>query len=136
MGEIWQLQDIVKNNLPAVDMPVTHHHSVGTYVREIFMPAGSVVIGKVHATRHINILLTGECTIWTVQGKHKMKAPCIFESMAGVKKVLYMHTDVRYLTVHPTDETDEGKLEGTYIRPEEQGELFPELDSMLIGSEE
>ena len=137
MQEIKQLQQIV-GSVPQIDLPVKHHFSVGSYVREIFMPAGSVVIGKEHATRHLNIVISGRCTVWTVDGKHVYDAkdgPITFESMAGVKKVLYMHTDVIWMTVHPTDETDQARLENIFIRPEEQLSLFPELDMDILALE-
>lgn len=138
MQEIKQLQHIV-GQAPQIDLPLKHHHSVGSYVREIFMPAGSIVIGKEHATRHLNIVVSGRCTVWTVDGKHVYDAkngPITFESMAGVKKVLYMHTDVIWMTVHPTDEIDPDRLEHIFIKPEEQGSLFPELDMDILALEE
>lgn len=137
MQEIKQLQEIV-SIAPQIELPLKHHHSVGAYVREIFMPAGSVVIGKEHATRHLNIVVSGKCTVWTVDGKHVFDAkdgPITFESMAGVKKVLYMHTNVVWMTVHPTDETDPDRLENIFIRPEEQLSLFPELDMDVLALE-
>lgn len=120
---------------PTVDTPVTHHHSDGIYAREMFIPAGTVIVGKVHKTRHLNILVQGEISIWTVHGKHRIKAPCTFESIGGMQKVGYAHTDVVYMTIHPTDETDQDKLEGLFIEAEEQLPLFPELDfQRLIGT--
>jgi hypothetical protein len=134
--EIYRLQDFL-GNFPSVDMPVKHHFSEGTYTREIFMPKGSTVIGKEHATRHTNIVVKGICTVWTVHGKHVYDAstrPISFESMAGVKKVLHMHTDVIWMTVHPnpTNERDQEVLERMFIRPVEQLPLFPELDMELL----
>lgn len=118
---------------PQAEMLVKHHFSEGTYTREIFMPAGTLVVGKEHATRHTNIVCRGICTVWTVHGKHLYDAtsrPISFESMAGVKKVLYMHTDVIWMTVHPNpnNERDQEVLEGMFIRSERQDDLFPELN--------
>lgn len=138
MAEIKQLQGFM-GGLPQIELSTSHHHSVGTYVREIFMPAGSVVVGKEHATRHTNIICKGKCTVWTVDGKwvyDATKAPISFESMAGVKKVLYMHTDVIWMTVHPTDETNQDRIEQLFIKPEEQGSLFPELDNIPLSLED
>jgi len=100
------------------------------------MPAGSIVVGKEHATRHTNIIISGECLISTIHGRHHLKAPCVFESMAGVQKALYMITDVVYMTVHPNPDNvkDEDVLERMFIRPAEQLELFPELNLQKLGS--
>lgn len=118
-----------------VKVEVREHHSPGIYGREMFMDAGCWYVGKTHADRHLNILLSGRLTIFTVYGKKELVGPCIFESMAGVKKVGYAHTDCRYLTIHPnpSNETKEAILEGMFIRPEEQEDLFPELDREMLG---
>ena len=122
---------------PQADMPVKHHFSEGTYTREIFMPAGTLVVGKEHSTRHTNIVCKGICTVWTVHGKHLYDAtdhPISFESMAGVKKVLYMHTDVIWMTVHPNPNNEQCQdiLEGMFIKPAEQEQLFHELGKELL----
>lgn len=118
-------------NLYLPEMPTTHHFSDNIYCREIFMPAHSVVVGKKHATRHLNIVLSGECTVWTVHGKKNLKTGMIFESLAGEQKVVLMKTDVRFLTIHynPDNLREEAELEGKYIRSEEQLPLFPELET-------
>lgn len=133
MADIKQLQEVF-SKAPQVEMPVKHYHSDGVYVREIFMPAGTVVVGKEHATRHLNIILEGECIIWTVHGKIHGRPGMTFESFPGMKKALYILKDTKYMTIHPTDERDQDKLEGICIRPEEQLNLFPELDFDVLGA--
>ena len=44
-----------------------------------------------------------------------LKAPCIFESEAGVAKVAYFHADTVWLNIHPTKETDLSKIEAAVI---------------------
>lgn len=136
---IKQLQQGVAAGLARpVSMPTRHYFSQDIYVREIFMPAGSRVVGKVHATRHLNIILSGECTIWTVHGRIDGKPGMIFESMPGIQKALIMKTDVMYLTVHynPDNLQDQDALEGKYIQSDKQLDLFPELRSLPICKEQ
>lgn len=133
--DIKKLQEVAMQ-MEQVEYPVFHHHSDGMYVREFHMPAGYFVIGKEHKTRHLNILSKGKCTVWTVHGRVELDAtngPKIFESMAGVKKVVLAHTDIVWLTAHATSETDQDRLEGEIIQPVEQGELFPETDKLYLG---
>lgn len=135
MSDIFALQEIAKT-LPQEDYPVVHHHSDGVYVREFHMPAGYFVIGKEHKTRHLNILTKGRCTVWTVHGRHDLDAssgPVTFESMAGMKKVVLAYEDIVWMTIHQTEETDQDRLEGNLIKPEEQLELFPELENDYFG---
>lgn len=100
----------IANNLldlnSPVEMPVKHNHSPGVYVREIFMPAKSVVIGKVHKTRHLNIIQSGLVTIITPYRKFLVAGPCTFESFEGEQKIGIIHEDTVWSTVHVTDKTD------------------------------
>ena len=113
-----------------------NYFSDGTYIREMLIKAGTAVVGKKHKTRHLNILVSGHLSIWTVQGKVTLVGPCIFESLPGVQKVVLAHTDVMYLTIHPTQEKDLDKLEGECIVPVEQKDLFPELDALPLFNKE
>jgi hypothetical protein len=91
--------------------PVTHRFTDGCYLREIFMPKGTVIIGKIHATEHFNIILKGDVTVLTVEGAERITAPHTFTSKAGVQKVVIMHEDCIWQTVHVTDKTDLNDIE-------------------------
>ena len=60
-------------HMPQVECPLKHYFAPGVYLREIFMPAGSVVIGKIHKTEHFNIIQKG-CSRWTPQHHHRRAA--------------------------------------------------------------
>jgi len=86
--------------LPNVDevCTVEHKFSDEVYTREIFMPKGLLIIGKTHKTRHLNVVLTGECDVM-INGEIKnIKAPFTFESLAGSQKTLYIYEDCRWMT--------------------------------------
>lgn len=105
--------------MPQTECPVTHRFAPGVYLREIFMPADTVVIGKIHKTEHFNIILRGACLIVHDDGRREvLKAPDTFVSKAGVQKVLYILEDTIWQTVHVTDETDLQRLEALLITPE------------------
>ena len=100
---------------PQIDCPVSHVFSDGLYFRTIFMPAGTFVIGHRHRTRHLNVILQGRASVLINGEVHQVKAGQIFESDAGVKKVLFIHEDMRWGTVHVTEETDLKRLEEQLI---------------------
>lgn len=105
--------------LQQVACPVTHRFAPGVYLREIFMPADTVVIGKVHKTRHFNILIQGACLIVHNDGRREeLRAPCTFVSDCEVQKVLYILEDMIWQTVHVTNETDLAALESILISKE------------------
>lgn len=104
--------------LDQVDCPVKHYFAPGVYLREIFMPAGTIVIGKIHKTEHLNIIERGACLIRHDDGAvETLQAPLTFVSKAGVQKVLYIAEDTVWKTVHVTAETDLVKLEELLIEP-------------------
>lgn len=94
-----------------VDCPVTHHFAPSVYAREIFMPAGSVVVGKIHKHAHLNIISKGRVIVSTEFGKKQLVAPCTFVSEAGTKRAVYIVEDCIWTTIHPTEETDLEKIE-------------------------
>jgi len=100
------------------ECPVTHRFAPGVYLREIFMPAGSLVIGKIHKTEHFNIIEKGCCVIFHDDGRREvLRAPMTFVSKAGIQKLLYIEEDTVWKTVHVTGETDLVKLEEILIEP-------------------
>jgi len=115
---------------PTPPCPVKHLFASGVYIREIFMPAGSVVIGKIHTTEHFNEIVSGECIVFTADEEYMTrKAGDIFVSKAGVQKSLRCLTDVVWRTVHATNETDVSKIE-----PELTAESYSDLvnDQLIL----
>lgn len=97
--------------------PTNHYFSDGVYTREIFMPAGLLVIGKTHKTRHLNVVLTGSCDVMINGEIQHIQAPYTFESLEGSQKTLYIHEDCKWMTIHVNedDETNLEILEERYI---------------------
>lgn len=104
--------------LPQHDFEVRHHFADGIYSRELVIPAGCVLTGKIHRTEHMNFLIKGEITVWTEDGMKRLKAPVILVSRPGTKRVGYAHEETIWVTVHGTHETDLERLEAELIEPE------------------
>lgn len=90
------------------EFPLNHLFGGGIYCREIFLPAGSVCVGKIHKTTHPNFIMKGKCIVTTnfSDDPVEITAPMYFFSEAGVKKVVCAIEDTTWVTVHITDETD------------------------------
>ena len=114
-------------SLPQVDCPLKHHFLPGVYVREIFMPAGSIVIGKIHKTRHFNIIQKGKVMLISEHDKKILEGPCTFVSEAGIQKLLYIYEDTVWSTVHLTENTSLESLESELI---EQDDSYPVLERL------
>ena len=100
---------------PEVDIGVSHRFSKGVYAREIFIPKGTFLVGKIHRYENLNILSKGELTVLSIEGCARLKAPFTVVSPPGVKRVAYAHEDSVWTTIHGTDETDLAKIEEEFI---------------------
>lgn len=119
--------------IPQVDCPLKHYFAPGIYVREIFMPAGSVVIGKIHKTEHFNIIQKGCVTLHNADGsKETLTGPLTFVSKPGVQKVLYIHEDTIWSTVHKTENKDIESLEAELIEPDDYPRFNRTLERIEI----
>jgi len=124
MGEQVAAIGHVLSQMPQTELPLKHHFAPHVYIREISMPADTVVIGHIHRTEHFNILIKGACLIVHADGRREeLRAPMTFVSKAGVQKVLYIIEDMIWQTVHVTDETDIEKLEAMLTEPVPQNPL-------------
>lgn len=119
LAQIKRVQDVIAE-MPQIEAEPEHYFAPGMYVRKLALPAGAVVVGKMHRHEHIVMLTKGETTIRTDEGMQRFVAPHIWTSSAGMKRVLYTHTDCEFVTVHATNETDVEALEAELIIPEAQ----------------
>lgn len=109
--KLYALQEAAAT-LPEVDCPLQHSFIDGVYVRTIFIPAGTVIVGKIHKHSHANILSKGDVVVMTEGGgREHLTGPLTMVSPAGCKRAVYAVTDTIWTTIHSTDETDLSKIE-------------------------
>lgn len=131
--KIIQLEQAISEQLPPVDLdPLTFHHfAPGVYLRELRIPAGVVLTGKIHRFETMNILAAGTIRVTTDDGVKELTAPAIFNSAPGVKKAGFAVTDVVFLNIHPTDNTDLDEIEEEFIAP--SFEALESEDKLCLG---
>jgi hypothetical protein len=109
-------------------MPLKHSFAEGVYVREIFIPKGSVLTGKIHRHSHPNFLMSGEVIVVTEHGgREHLKAPLSMISKAGTKRAILALEDTVWVTVHITNETDLQKIED-YVIAKTYDDLLPSAE--------
>jgi len=117
--EIFRKVDALEtsiNELPAVEIPVTHHFSKNVYAREIFIPKGTVLTGKIHKYANLNIMSQGEMSVLMEDGTvQRIKAPFTVVSPPGTRRVAYAHENTVWTTIHGTDETDVDAIETQFV---------------------
>lgn len=83
--------------------PVEQFFGEGVYIRQVFLPAGTIATGKIHKEPCWNILIQGELEVVTEDGYKIMVAPCIFRSKGGMKRAGRVISDTIWATVHAYD---------------------------------
>lgn len=115
MREKVNQAEAVMKKLPQIEMPVKHHFSQGIYGRELFIPKGTVLTGKIHKYPQMNVLMAGDISVLTEDGVKRVRPPFLIVSPAGTKRIAYAHEDTVWLTVHGTEENDLEKIEQHFI---------------------
>lgn len=134
--EILNVQDnlmsgVAAGQLVEPEMPLKHYFTEGAYARELTMPAGSMVVGKIHKHAHLNFITKGKVAVVTEFGKEVFTAPYTFISQPGTKRVVYILEDTVWTTVHVTTETDLEKIEDYVI-----AKSFDEYDEFVRSRKE
>ena len=95
--------------------PVKHSFADGCYIREIFNPAGELLVTKIHKKEHPFFLMKGKMSILTEEGVKHLEAPHHGITQPGTKRIIYTHEDCVFITVHATDKTDIEEIEKEVI---------------------
>lgn len=121
-AQVSALQERLVATGAGVDLAegLRHYFAPGMYGRELAIPGGMVVVGKVHRHQHFTLLLSGVATINTDRGMERLVGPHVWVSQPGAKRALVTHSDCVFFTVHlnPDDTTDLAVIEARTIEPE------------------
>lgn len=92
---------------PPVTCPLVHLFTPGLYVRQIRMPAGTMLTSRVHKTTHPFIVLCGCISVISESERVTYDAsivPYVGVTPAGTRRALYAHTDTVWATFHANPE--------------------------------
>jgi len=137
-SDILRLEEALKS-LPGVDISggdVSHYFSDGLYARKLCIPAGSAIVGKIHLNGQINFLMKGTIRVTTDGGVVEMSAPQIVVTGPGTKRAGYAITDVEWVTVSATEETEVDKVEEAIIAKDfDDPRLIDKLEALCLGAQ-
>jgi quercetin dioxygenase-like cupin family protein len=88
------------------------------YMRKVFRPAGTLIVGKVHKEPHFFLCAMGEIVAWTENGMITLLPGDVVESQPGTKRVTMAVTDSIGITIHRTDKTDLDEIEADLLEPD------------------
>jgi hypothetical protein len=91
-------------DLDPVDCPVRHSFYPGLYVREIFMSQNTLITSMKHLTEHPFFVMTGKVSVYSENfGEELIEAPYRGVTLPNTRRVLYIHENCSWITVHRTD---------------------------------
>lgn len=90
------------------ELPLKHSFAPGVYAREMEIPAGTLLIGKIHKHRHHNFLMKGSIIVLTeTNGVELLQAPLMIVSEEGTQRIGYAVTDTVWTTIHENKDNSE-----------------------------
>jgi len=121
--EIRKLETTLPDEYPVLDIDslTNHYFTDGLYVRQMEIPVGTLLVGKIHSTENMFFLAKGELTLWGVRGGGRVKAPFMAVTKPGDKRVGFAHEDCIVLNFipNPDNERDTAILEDRITIKEE-----------------
>ena len=111
-----------------VEMSVKHHHIEGVYCRELFIPAGTILTGKIHNKESISILAQGTIAITNGTDSRVINAPHVMVDKPGIKRLGHSITDCVFINVLRTDETEIDAIEKELV-----SDTFEQYEQQRIG---
>lgn len=105
------IADLLASTGDHIEFDVKHSFAPGMYIREMFIPKGGVIVGKIHRTECVNICPMGDIDIVSEAGDMRVTAPFTAVSAPGTQKIGFAHEDTIWVNIFRTDETDIEKLE-------------------------
>ena len=98
------------------DIPLNHYRTNnGLYAREMLIPKGMLITGKIKKHEHISVLSAGFVTEVTEAGVQHIRAPYVMVSLPNTKRVVLAHEHTVWVTIHLVKETEIDKMEEELI---------------------
>lgn len=117
---IIKFEKIASTRGQQIKLDVKHHFANGVYARELFIPKGVWLTGKIHKYEQLNFLITGEMEVCVNDVWLRIRAPFTVVSPAGIKRIAATITDCIWTTVIRTDLNDPDVIEDYYVTNNEE----------------
>lgn len=112
---IFAFEDEVMRKHEPVEVPIRHYFSDGVYAREMVVPKGVLLTGKIHKYTQLNMLLSGDVSVLLDDGWVRVRAPYTTVQAPGAKRMFYAHEVSVWTVILRTEETDVEKIEACFV---------------------
>ena len=107
--------------LPQYEPETTHTFHAGMYCREVWRPAGVLVVGKVHKKEHFYLIVSGTVAITTDDGVKSVTGPTLLKCSPGTKRAVFAETDALCMTFHVVDAKTVEDAEAELVEEDPKG---------------
>ena len=115
---------------------LTHRFTSGMYARELFIPAGTVMVSHLHKFPRLCIISKGDVTFTTEYETRRVKAPYTAVFPPGSKVALFTHADTVWTAIVRTDETDIEKIKSQILaKDHDEYDAFCLKNNLGLGEE-
>lgn len=98
---------LVERELLPIENDFIHYIDRGYYFRALYMPAGTIAIGKIHTLAHTCFVAQGRVSIYsTIDGVAHLKKGDVFPASANSQKIAITMEDTIFVTVTPCKTTN------------------------------
>lgn len=110
-----------------VECPLVHRFTKGLYIREVTMPAGTVVTTKIHRSQHPFIISQGKVNVMIGEDIQTLEAPYCGITEPGTRRIIYVLETCVWTTFHRNDDDcrDLEEIEIRLVEPH-NNPLLPE----------
>ena len=100
---------------PQYEPPTEHIFHGGMYCRQVWRPAGCLIVGKVHKKEHFYMIVSGTVKITTDDGVQSITGPFLLCSKPGTKRAVYAETDALCMTIHRVESDTVEEVESELV---------------------
>lgn len=104
---------------PQLNLKVENYFSLGVYARALYIPKGTILVGKIHKYPQLNFLMQGSMQVLVGEEVQQVTSPFIVNSPAGTKRIAQALEDCIWITVHGTNLTNVDEIESHFIAQDE-----------------
>ena len=119
-------QTIFAADTPEGSDQCKHYYGDGVYLRSLWIPAGTCVVGKLHKQARVCVIAAGKCVFVDEFQRQEVEAPWIGEFQSGTKTAVVAITDTLWIAAFGTEIKDPIRFvqERTAVNHEEYAALM------------
>lgn len=112
--EIQRAEDALLS-MPQPDLRSSSYFAEGLYAKDLLIPAGVAVTGKIHLKEHLVIIAYGDVTVTDDSGSRRLTGYQTIVGTPGSKRAVLAHADTMWIAIHASDAKTAEEAENTLV---------------------